>query len=58
MPVYEFQCKTCEESEINEILCKIDEVVECPSCRTPMPKLVSAPMGYVLGTTNPVTNKR
>jgi putative FmdB family regulatory protein len=43
MPIYEYQCGSCEEK--TEVLQKISDapVVDCPSCKKPaLKKLISA----------------
>lgn len=41
MPIYEYQCETCEK--VHEIIQKFSDapLTECPGCKGPMSKLIS-----------------
>ena len=50
MPIYEYQCSGCDE--VHEMWQKITEtpVVECPTCKEPMERLISASAFHLKGT--------
>jgi len=50
MPIYEYECKRCEE--IFEIFHKVDEgcKVACPKCLGPAKRLISAPNFVLKGS--------
>jgi hypothetical protein len=51
-PLYEFQCVTC--GQITEALCKLGDKVPPLDCNHDTAELIiSAPHGYVLGSTTP-----
>lgn len=42
MKVYDYRCAKCEHKEIDKLVDKFDEVVECPKCTEPMTRLFNS----------------
>lgn len=60
MPIYAYQCPSCHK--LRDELRSLSENTSisrnpCLSCNKDMIKLVSAPKGYVKGTTTPCKNR-
>lgn len=41
MRIFDYQCKKCGHSELDKLVDKWDEEVQCPICNEPMEKLFS-----------------
>ncbi len=57
MPLYTYSCLNtdCDKSGYTlDLLTKFEEQPVCPSCGQYLYRGISAPKGYVKGTTNPV----
>ena len=62
LKVFDFMCKAkgCQKQFIpieRFVEASVMDMEECDFCHRPLQQIISAPMGYVKGTENPVKHK-